>query len=105
MKQAYDYLVSFGVISLVVAGLGGLSFHAFREGGWISTALSHAWAIEVQYPVVAIPLTVGGILAFTIWHNHRRALGLASRVHNLLVYGLMAAGAYFISQYTLQGAM
>jgi len=105
MKQAYDYVVSFGVIALVVAGLAGLSFHAFRKDGWISTALGHAWAIEVQYPMVAIPLTVGGILAFTAWRNHRRALGRASKVHDMLVYGLMAAGAYFLGQYTLHAAM
>lgn len=105
VKQAYDYVVSFGVIALVVAGLAGLSFRAFREGGWISTALGHAWAIEVQYPMVAIPLTIGGILAFSAWRNHRRTLGRASRMHNAVVYGLMAAGAYFIGRFTLHGAM
>ena len=105
MKQAYEYLTSLATIALVVAGLGGLAFHAFRESGWISAALGGLWSFEMDYPLVAVPLTIAAIAVFFAWRNHHLVHGGVNRVPALLVYCLMAAGAFFIGQFALNGSL
>lgn len=105
MKQTWQCVISVFTIALVLAGITGLSFQAFRPGGWIEYALGGLWALEVQYPLVAIPATVGTIVLFRAWRRHHLTLGHLSRVPVLFVYGLMGAGAYFIGQYAFNGAV
>jgi hypothetical protein len=103
VKQAYEYSVSLAAIALVLTGVGGISFHAFREDGWVGFVLGNILSLEMQYPLVAIPLTVAAILLFRAWRNHRLALGRVSRVPAAAVYVLMGAGAYFIARLALDG--
>ena len=105
MKQAYEYLVSLTTIALVVTGIGGVSFHAFRDRGFLEQMLGRMWSFELDYPIVAIPLTLTAALAFYAWRTSHVSHGTVSRVPSMLVYTLMAAGAYFISQFALYGAM
>lgn len=105
MKQAYEYLVSFATIMLVIAGIGGMSFHAFRDRGWIETLLDHFWSFEMAYPTVAIPLTLVAGLAVYSWRQHNLALGRVSRLPTVFLYCLMGAGAYFIAQMAMYGGI
>ncbi len=105
MKQTCDYFVSVATVALVLAGITGLSLEAFRHGGWIEAALGGLWALEVQYPLVAIPATVGALMLWRAWRIHHLTLGHISRVPVLFVYALMGAGAYFIGQFALSGAL
>ena len=105
MKQAYEYLMSLATISLVLAGISGVSFHAFRDSGWLELILGRVWSFEMDYPMVAIPLTLTAALLFYAWRNHHLTHGSVSRVPALLIYTLMGAGAYFIGQFALYGAL
>lgn len=105
MKQVLDYLMSFAVVALVLAGIGGLSYHLFKEEGWIELVLGNVWEAHVQYPMIAIPLTIGAIVLGKLWRDNRLARGRVSRVPDLFIYLLMASGAYFIGHYVLYGSL
>lgn len=105
MKQTYEYLVSLATITLVVAGIGGVSFHAFRDRGWIELMLNRIWSFQLDYPMIAIPLTLTAAFAFNAWRNHHLVHGRVSRVPAMLIYCLMGAGAYFLGQFALHGVL
>ena len=103
MKQVLEYVQSFVTISLILAGLGGIAYNMFREGGWLGSALGKVWDVNLEHPVIAIPLTIGLIVIGKLWISHARAKGHASKMPDVLVYVIMAAGVYFIWQYFSHG--
>lgn len=105
MKQVVEYLESFAMIGLVLAGIGGISYHLFKEEGWIEMALGNILDIHVQYPLIAIPLTIAAILLGKMWRDNRLARGRHSKIPDLFIYGLMAAGVYFIGYYAIYGSL
>lgn len=105
MKQVWEYLESFVVIALVVAGLTGFIYNLFREGGWLGTALGEFWEFHITNPVLAISTTVIFIVLAVWWHDRRTAKGRVSRIPNIAIYALMAAGAYYIGHYAIHGTL
>lgn len=105
MKQLWDYLESFVVIALVIAGLAGILYNLLREGGWVGLALSEFWEFQFSNPVFAIPATIVVILFAIWWRDRRVAKGKISRIPTFFLYALMAAGAYFIGHYAIQGTL
>lgn len=105
MKQVLEYLQSFVVIALVLAGIGGLSFHLFREEGWVETILGNVWEIQVQYPLIAIPVTIGAIILGKMWRDNRIARGSVGKLPDIVIYALMAAGVYFIGYFAINGSL
>lgn len=103
MKQIFDYLQSFAVIGLVLAGIGGLSYHMFKEDGWVESALGDIWDMGVQYPLIAIPVIIGAIVFGNMWRHDRLAKGRHSKLPDLFIYVLMAAGVVFIGRLFLLG--
>lgn len=105
MKQYLEFLESFVVIALVLAGLTGISFNLFRDEGWIETAVGNIWEIHVQYPLIAIPVTVGAIVLGSMWRDNRIARGQRSKLPTYFLYALMAAGVYYIGYYAVHGTL
>ena len=105
MKQVLEYLGSFTVVALVLAGIGGISYHLFKEEGWVESLLGNIWEIQVQYPLIAIPVTVAAIVLGMMWRDNRIARGRLSNLPNFFIYGLMAAGVYFIGYYAINGSL
>lgn len=104
MKQILEYLQSFAVIGLVLAGIGGLSYHMFKEDGWIENILGDIWDIGIQYPLIAIPVIVGAIFFGRMWREDRLTKGRHSKLPDLFIYGLMAAGVFFIGRLFIHGS-
>ncbi len=103
MKQILEYIQSFVTIGLVLAGIGGVSYHMFKENGWVHTALGRIWDFQLANPVIAIPLTIAVLFLGKLWIDKQRAKGYTSRLPNVLIYVVMAAGVYFIYQFFAQG--
>ena len=104
MKQIRDFLESFVVVVLVIAGLVGVSYHVFRAGGWFDAALSRFMEFIFQRPAVSIPVVLGVVFVLAYWHDRRMAKGMhGKRLPTLVLYALMAAGAYFIGRYAIVG--
>lgn len=105
MKQILEFLESFVVMALVLAGLAGISYHMFRDGGWMESILGNIWNFQAKYPLIALPVLVGAIILGIMWRNHRLATGHVGKLPTLLLYLLMAAGAYFIGHYAIRGEL
>ncbi|MBM3359258.1 MAG: hypothetical protein FJY54_16220 [Betaproteobacteria bacterium] len=103
MKQVVDYIQSFIVVGLVLFGIAGLSYHSFRDEGWIESALGDIWELHVQYPLIAVPVTVGACILAKMWHEQRLSSGRLSKLPDIFIYALMAAGAYFFSLFVYFG--
>jgi hypothetical protein len=99
VKQIIDYLQSFVMVGLILAGIGGAAYHMFKKDGWLSTALGAVWNFQMMNPVVAIPITIAIVVIGKLWFDHQRAKGYASRLPNILIYVVMLAGVYFIYQF------
>ena len=103
MKQYLEWAESAGVIVLVLFGIGGFSYHLFRDNGWIESALGNMWDVSVQYPLIALPVIVAAVYLGRLWNQSRLAHGRTSRLPDLLIYALMASGAVFIVRYFWYG--
>jgi hypothetical protein len=103
VKQVLEYVQSFVTIGLILAGLGGLAYHLFKKDGWLGTILGKIWDIQMDSPVIAIPVTLGVLLIGKLWWDHQRAKGHTSKMPDVLIYVIMAAGVYFIWQFISHG--
>lgn len=105
MKQIVEFLESFIIVGLVLAGIAGISYNLFRDEGWIESALGNVLSFNVQYPLIAVPVTIGAIVMFRLWSRDRVIHGKTSRLPNLILYGLVIAGAYYIGHYAITGVL
>lgn len=105
MKQLLTFLESFVIVALVVAGLVGLSYHAFRGGGWFDAALGHIAEFVFQNMTASIIIGSVVAIAFVIWHDRYLSKGIYNkRLPTIILYVLMAAGVYFIGRYAIVGS-
>jgi len=58
LKHILDFLESFVIIVLVLAGLVGLSYRMFRGGGWFESALERAAELVFQNVTVSIVVAI-----------------------------------------------
>jgi hypothetical protein len=103
VKQVYEYLNAFVTITLILAGIGGLSYHMFKENGWLGMILGKVWDVQMANPVIAIPVTLGILFVGKLWYDHNRAKGYTSKLPNVIIYVIMAAGLFFIYQFVTGG--
>jgi hypothetical protein len=99
VKQIFEYIQSFVTIGLMFAGIGGVAYHMFKEDGWLGKILGKIWDIQMENPVIAIPVTLAILFIGKLWYDHNRAKGHTSKLPDILIYVIMAAGAYFIYQF------
>jgi amino acid permease len=99
VKQIFEYIHSFVTIGLILAGLGGVSYHMFKENGWLGIIFGKFVDIQVGYPMIAIPVTLAAVFFGKMWFDHNRAKGHTSKLPNVLIYVIMAAGVYFIWEF------
>jgi hypothetical protein len=105
LKKVWEYLESFVVIALIVAGLAGFLYNLLREGGWLGTALGEFWEFQFTNPVISVVGIAVLVALFVWWRDRRVALGRISRLPSFAIYALMAAGAYYIGHYAIHGTL
>jgi hypothetical protein len=105
LKHYLEILESFVAIALAVAGLVGTSYHLFQDGGWFDTLFGRLLRYQFEKPMVAIPVTAAVIIVAIVVHRRRVAKGKATKVPTIILYTLMAAGAYFIGHYAIVGTL
>ena len=103
MKKIFIYVQSFVVMSLILSGIGGVSYHLFRDNGWIETIFGNLWTVSFQYPLIAIPVIVAAIFLGRLWNESRLAHGRTSKLPDLIIYGLMAGGVFFLGRFFIYG--
>jgi hypothetical protein len=102
VKQLFSGIESLVTITLVLAGIVGITYNAFRDGGWISQGFGKITDAYANYPLVALGLTVAMFFSYRAWRN-ATASGGGGKIFDLLVYVFMAAGTYFIARYVIKG--
>lgn len=105
MKKVVEFIQSFIVITLVLTGIGGLSYNLFRENGWMEAILGKLWNIGTRHTLFAISVAIIATIVFTIWRRGKAIHGRTSKLPDLIVYGVMAAGVYFIGYYFITGGL
>lgn len=102
MKQAIAALESVITLVLVVAGIAGLAYKGFRDGGWVTTGFGKFADLLIDFPLMALGLMVAMFFSYRAWMN-RKNQGGGGKFFDLALYALMAVGVYFIAQYVLRG--
>jgi hypothetical protein len=89
---------------LVVVAIVGISYHCFRDDGWITQGFGKITHAYVNYPLMALAATIAAYFGFRAWQN-RKLRGLRTNYFDYVVYALMAVGIYFIGHYVLKGEL
>jgi hypothetical protein len=103
MKKVVEFVQSFAVITLVLSGIGGLSYNLFRENGWIELVLGKIWDIGTGNALFAVTMAAAATGVYMLWRGGKPVHGRTSKLPDMIVYGVMAAGAYFIARYFITG--
>ncbi len=102
MKQLLTVLEALVTVVLVLVAIAGISYRAFREGGWLSQGFGKIADAYMNFPLIALAVTVAAFFAFRAWQA-RKIRGTRHRYFDYLIYVLMAVGIYFIGHYALTG--
>ena len=102
MKQIFSAVESFITIILVIAGIGGLAYSGFREGGWVTRGFTRVMDAYIDTPLIALGLTAAMFLSYRAYNN-RKSKGGHGQIFDWVLYLLMATGVYFIARYFLHG--
>lgn len=105
LKNILEYIESFATVMLVLAGIGGISWHLFRDDGWLEMAFGNIFELHIQYPLIAIPVTFAAIIMLRMWRENRLAHGRLKELPNIFIYTLMALGVYFIGYFWIHGRL
>ena len=105
MKEFLVYLESFVVMALVLTGLAGIAYNLFRDGGWIEKGLGNAWDYTMQYPLILIFVAVGAFILARWWRQDHATRGHNRLAPTIVLYTIMAAGAYFVVHFALYGTL
>jgi hypothetical protein len=105
VKQYLEYAESFAVITLVLFGITGFSYHMFKDNGWVEAVVGNVWDVSVQYPLIALPVIVSAVYLGRLWNQSRLSHGRTSKLPDLVIYALMASGAVFFVRYFWLGTL
>jgi hypothetical protein len=96
VNRIFQYIQSFTVIGLVLAGISGVAYNLFREGGWLGSILGGLWNILMEHSILVLLVISAVLFIGKMWYDHNRATGRKSKLPDALVYVVMGAGVYFV---------
>ena len=100
-----DYVQSFVVIGLLLFGIVGISYHLFRDDGWIEMILGNVWGATIQYPLIVIPAIIAAGFIIRMRAQARAAHGTTSKIPDVFVWVLMGFGAVFVFRWFMYGSL
>lgn len=89
--------------ALILLGIGGISYHLFRDDGWISRGLGALWNAEYQAPVITVVLIIAAIFVFKVLRTGRTGGNPNSRIPDLVLFTFIATGVYFLGRLLILG--
>jgi len=106
LKLIRDFLESFVIVVLVIAGIAGILYHVFRQAGWGTVIVDRALELYFLHPAPMISATIVAIVAVVFWHERRAATGKYNKKFpTYVLYVLVAVGVYFIGRYAVRGTL
>lgn len=77
----------------------------FRDDGWLEMIFGNIFELQVQYPLIAIPVTFAAIFLIRMWRENRLAKGRLRELPDIFIYFLMALGVYFLGYMYIYGRL
>ena len=106
LKLIRDFLESFVIVVLVVAGIAGILYHVFRQAGWGTVIVDKTLELYFLHPVPMISATAVAVVAGVLWQERRSATGKYNKKFaTYVLYVLIAVGVYFIGRYAIRGTL
>ena len=95
---AGQVIVGFGVVALVVVGIGGTIYKVISPDGWVSQAFGRS--LSAGAASLGSLLLIAGLAWFSRgWSSPRTR----NRYADLLVYTFAAAGIFYLAQLWIKG--
>lgn len=89
--------------ALVLLGIGGISYHLFRDGGWIAKGLGALWEAQYQAPIMTIILVVAAIFVIKALYKVQIGGKRYSRIPDFILFAFIAVGIYFLGRLLTTG--
>lgn len=103
MKTILTTLGSFLVGGLILLGIGGIAYHLFRDGGWISQGLGALWNAQYQTPVMTIILIIAGIFVIRSLYTAQIGGKRESKIPDFVLFAFIATGIFFLGRLITTG--
>lgn len=103
MRALLTLLGSFLVGALVLLGIGGVAYHLFRDGGWISQGLGALWEAHYEAPVMTIILIVAALFVVKTLHSAQVGGKRESKVPDFVLFAFIATGIFFFGRWLTTG--
>jgi hypothetical protein len=95
---AGQIVIGFGVVALVVVGIGGTIYKVISPDGWVSQAFGRS--LSAGAAALGSLLLIMGLAWFSRgWTSPRTR----NRYSDLLVYAFAAAGLFYLAQLWIKG--
>jgi len=101
-------LTMFGSVlvgALVLLGIGGTTYHLFRDDGLISQGLGAIWEAQYKAPVMTIVLIVAALFVVKTLHSAQIGGKRNSIVPDLVLFIFIATGIYFLGRLIAYGEL
>lgn len=103
MSPLFTLLGSVLVGGLVLLGIGGVTYHLFREDGWLSQGLGALWEAHYQAPVMTIVLIIGALFVIRTLHTAQVGGKRESKAPDFVLFAFIAVGIYFFGRWLTTG--
>lgn len=88
---------------LILLGIGGVAYHLFRDGGWISQGLGALWEAQYQAPVMTLVLIVAAFFVIKALHSAQSTDKRESKLPDFILFTFIAVGIYFFGRWLTSG--
>jgi len=96
LSAAWAYIA----FTLILIGIAGLSWDAFRPDGWVENNLGALMEAEMRDPLLVTPIIIGlAILIPKLFHGNLSLSKKRKSTADIFVYVMMFAGAYYTLQW------
>jgi|LNFM01.1.fsa_nt_gb hypothetical protein len=103
MSPLFTLLGSILVGGLVLLGIGGITYHLFREDGWLSQGLGALWEAHYQAPIMTIVLIIAALFVIKTLHSAQVGGKRESKLPDFVLFAFIAVGIYFLGRWLTTG--
>lgn len=103
MKSFLTLLGSILVGGLVLLGIGGVVYHLFREGGWLSQGLGALWDAHYEAPIITLVLVIAAFFVIKTLHSAQIGGKRESKLPDFILFTFIAVGIFFFGRWLTTG--
>jgi hypothetical protein len=88
---------------LILLGIGGVAYHLFRDGGWMSQGLGALWEAHYQAPIMTVVLIVAAIFVIKALYSKQIGGNRDSKLPDFILFTFIAVGIFFFGRWLTTG--